>query len=246
MSRPGGVLIVGLGGLGTPAAQILAASGVARLGLVDSDSVELSNLPRQPLYGEADLGRVKVETARERLIGAYPGLEVEAQAIRLDAGFIKGAGRAFWPRLIERYDVVIDGTDNLESKLLLNQGALDYGIPLVHAGVLGHDGQLFTILPERTACLRCLFPELPPDDELPSCQEAGVLGPVVGAIGLAAAREALAVLQGRTPPLAGRLAILDGARLRWRQVELRPNRRCPSCHASGAQATGTQACVSDE
>ena len=107
--------------------------------------------------------------------------------------------------------------------------ALGLGVPLVHAGVLGLDGQLMTIVPHQTACLRCLFVELPPEDEIPSCQQAGILGPVVGAVGLAAAREAHAIIEGRSAPLANHLAILDGAALRWRQIELRRNPRCPAC-----------------
>jgi molybdopterin/thiamine biosynthesis adenylyltransferase len=106
-------------------------------------------------------------------------------------------------------------------------------VPLVHAGAVGLDGQLFSILPQRSACLRCLFPELPREDELLTCQQAGILGPVVGLIGLAAAREAAAIVAGRPPALANRLAILDGARLRWRTIGLRPSPRCPACDAAG-------------
>jgi molybdopterin/thiamine biosynthesis adenylyltransferase len=213
-----------LGGIGAPAAALLARAGVGRLTLVDPDTVELSNLPRQPLYGTADLGEPKVEAAVRRLRAHHPAIALTPHAERLDAASAR--------RVLSDCDVILDGTDNLASKVLLNQAALDLGVPLVHAGAIGLEGQLVTILPHRTACLRCLFVELPDEDDLPSCQQAGILGPVVGAIGLAAAREALAVLEGRDPPLADRLAVLDAARLRWRVVELRPNPRCPACHAA--------------
>ncbi len=219
-----GAAIVGVGGLGAPAAAALALCGAARLTLIDADRVELSNLPRQPLFGTSDVGRAKVEVAARRLRAAHPGLDVAVRAERLDA--------ASGHRLLEGHAVVLDGTDSLESKVLLNRLALDLDVPLVHAGAIGLEGQLLSILPHRTACLRCLFVDLPDPDELPSCQQAGVLGPVVGAVGMAAAREALAVLRGRRPPLADRLAIFDGRRLLWRQVELRPNPRCPVCRAA--------------
>jgi adenylyltransferase/sulfurtransferase len=215
------VAIVGVGGLGAPAAAVLAASG-ASLALFDYDRVELSNLPRQPLFGVRDVGRPKVEVAAERIRATFPSARVEARSCRVD----EDSARA----VLEGMDVIVDATDGLPAKALLNQVALDLGTPLVHAGVLGLDGQLFTVLPRRSACLRCLFHELPAEDDLPTCQQAGVLGPVVGAVGIAAAREALDVALGNPPRLADRLAILDGYRLRWREVGLR---RDPACHACG-------------
>jgi len=220
----GGAVIVGVGGLGAPAAAALAATGVARLGLLDPDVVELSNLPRQPLYGEQDVGRAKVDVAAARLRAAFPDLVVEATHARVESGSAR--------QLLDGYDVILDGTDGLPSKVLLNEAALELGVPLVHAGAVGFDGQLFTILPNHSACLRCLFPELPREDELPTCQQSGILAPVVGLIGLAAAGEAAAIVAGRAPQLANRLAILDAARLRWRTLALRPSTRCPACGAA--------------
>jgi adenylyltransferase/sulfurtransferase len=136
--------------------------------------------------------------------------------------------------------VEIDGTDGLATKDLLNRAAVELGLPLVHAGAVGLDGQLMSILPRETACLRCLFVELPSEDDLPTCQQAGVLGPAVGAIGFAAAREALAILAGREPPLAGRLAIFDGERLRWRALEVARNPRCPVCSRDPLVTTGSE------
>lgn len=216
--------IVGVGGLGAPAAAALAAMGARRLTLVDPDVVELSNLPRQPLYGTGDVGTVKVDAAAARLRAAFPDVALELRRERLEP---ETAGR-----LLDGHAVVVDGTDSLASKVALNDAALASGTPLVHAGAVGLDGQLLTILPGRSTCLRCLFPELPGEDDLPTCQQAGILGPVVGAVGFAAAVEASRLLRGLDPALADRLAILDGARLRWRCVELRPNPSCPACDAA--------------
>lgn len=214
------VAVVGLGGLGAPAAAALAETGAA-LSLFDPDRVELSNLPRQPLYDRADVGRPKATRAGERLGLRLPGLSVRTHPIAIDRD--NGIG------LLREHRVIIDATDGLETKVLLNKLALELACPLVHAGAVGLDGQLMTIRPYETACLRCLFVELPSEDELPTCQQAGILGPVVGAVGLAAAREALALLHGRHAPLENRLAIFDGAKMSWRRVELRRNVRCPAC-----------------
>jgi len=219
-----GVAIVGVGGLGAPAAAALAASGPAALTLIDDDLVELSNLPRQPLFDVTDVGTPKVEAAARRLRALRPGMHVATIRARVDSS--NGA------QMIAGHAVIIDGTDGLPSKSMLNDAALTLGIPLVHAGAVGLDGQLFTILPGRSACLRCLFPELPGEDDMPTCQQSGILGPVVGAIGFAAAAEARRILSGEAPELANRLAILDGVRVRWRTVAVRPNPRCPACDAA--------------
>lgn len=219
-----GAVIVGVGGLGAPAAAALVAAGVAALTLVDDDVVETSNLPRQPLYTVDDVGTPKVEAAARRLQAAHPELHVTTVRARVEAGNAR--------EILAGHAVILDGTDGLPSKAMLNDTALALDVPLVHAGAVGLDGQLFTILPGRTACLRCLFPELPGEDDLPTCQQSGILGPVVGAIGLAAAAEAARIVDGEPPELANRLAILDGARVRWRVVALRPNPRCPACDAA--------------
>lgn len=214
------VAIVGVGGIGAPAAAALARASVS-LTLIDPDVVEPSNLPRQPLYSRNDVGRSKVEVAAERIARTRPGLAVVPRVGRVEV--------ASATTLLAGHKVVIDGTDGLATKDLLNRVAIELDLPLVHAGAIGLDGQLMTILPRRTACLRCLFVELPGEDDLPTCQQAGVLGPAVGSIGFAAAREALAVVRGEPPPLAGRLAILDGERMRWRALEVSRNPRCPCC-----------------
>lgn len=212
--------VVGVGGLGAPAAVALAQVGAA-LSLIDPDRVELSNLPRQPAYGHGDIGEEKVEAAARRLRACHDGLDVRTH--------VAAVTRQNGTRLLSGHDVIIDATDGMDVKALLNEIAVELNTPLVHAGVLGLDGQLMTIAPHRSACLRCLFVELPAEEETPSCQQAGILGPVVGAVGLAAAREAHAVLGGARPALQDRLAILDGGALRWRHIALRMNPECPVC-----------------
>ena len=250
MSR--GIAIVGVGGLGAPAAVALAAAGLDRLTLVDPDVVESSNLPRQPLFGDRDLGRPKVEAASERLCRERPGLRIESVVARVDP--------ASAVALLSGHAAILDGTDGLESKVLLNEVAVETGIPLVHAGAVGLEGQLFSILPGSSACLRCLFVELPDPDDMPTCQQSGILGPVVGAVGLAAAKIAWlrkparvivvdllayrlakaravacaetidASLEAPIPArLADRLAIFSGRDLLWRTIELRRHPRCPAC-----------------
>jgi len=199
----GRVLVIGVGGLGAPAATALAAAGVGMLGLVDPDVVEVSNLHRQPLYTGADVGRPKVEVATERLRGLAPALR----------GF----------------DVVLDGTDTIAAKFVVSDAAVAAGVPLVHAGVLGFRAQLLTVLPGRSACYRCVFEEAPPPGDVPSCQEAGVLGPVAALAGALQAAEAIRLLAGEPPAWANALLALDTQAGRWRTVPVAPNPRCPAC-----------------
>ena len=174
MSR--GIAIVGVGGLGAPAAVALAAAGLDRLTLVDPDVVESSNLPRQPLFGDRDLGRPKVEAASERLCRERPGLRIESVVARVDP--------ASAVALLSGHAAILDGTDGLESKVLLNEVAVETGIPLVHAGAVGLEGQLFSILPGSSACLRCLFVELPdPDDMRSASPPPGRLSRCTGGCG---------------------------------------------------------------
>lgn len=215
--------VVGCGGLGTPAVALLGriAPPETRFTLIDDDCVDLSNLPRQPLYGTADIGHPKAEAAAKRMRDADSRRDVRAHRARLT--------RENAAELLADAEILLDGTDSLKTKLLLNELAIERRTPLVHAGVLGLDGQLTTILPGETACLRCLFAEVPEEEDLPTCQQAGVLGPVVGAVGLAIAREASFLLRGERPPCAGRFSILDGASLRWRALEMRHRTECPVC-----------------
>lgn len=222
------MLVVGLGALGIPAAWALAAAGVGRLTLVDPDRVELSNLHRQWLYPTAALGAPKAELAAARLRAAFPRTAVEARVEAVTATTL--------PALFGAADVVLDATDGVDTKFLLNDGAVAARRAFSHAGVLGLLGQALTVLPGRSACLRCLFPEPPAADDLPTCQSAGVLGAVAGVVAAVQAGEALAVLAGRTPALAGALLSYDARHERWRQVRVARNPRCPTCAALPAAA----------
>ena len=225
--RAARVLIVGVGGLGAPAAETLAAAGVGTLGLVDPDRVEPSNLHRQSLYGSADVGHPKVEVTAERLQAAHPWLRTETWRLRF------GPEHA---ALVGGFDVVLDGTDTIAAKFTVNDAAVAAGVPLVHAGVLGFRAQLVTVLPGASACYRCLFEEPPPPGDVPSCEEAGVLGPTAALAAALQAAEALRVLSGR-PALAGRLLSIDLLAGRHRLVPIEPNPRCPAC------ATAPTACA---
>ena len=233
-SQPGGrlaerrlagsrVLVVGAGALGSPAAAHLATAGVGTIGIVDPDRVELSNLHRQLLHGTADLGRPKVASARERLQRHVPELTVEAIQARV--------GTANAAPLFARYDFIIDCTDGFPAKFLINDAALQVGTPFSHAGVQGFLGQTLTVLPGRSACYRCVFTAPPPDGAVPSCREAGVLGPVAAIIGTIQATQAVAYLLGSPSLLVDRLLTYDALRTRWRQVRLARNPSCPACAA---------------
>lgn len=215
------VLIVGVGGLGAPAALRLAAAGVGTLGLIDSDAVELSNLHRQIIYRTIDIGRPKVAAAAARLQAVYPRVNVEPMAQRLTADNVATIFGAF--------DFVIDATDGIDSKYLVNDAAVLCGVPFSHAGVLAFQGQLLTVVPRHSACLRCVFPMPPAPDEMPTCQEAGILGSVAGTIGTLQATEALKFLLGVGPYLTDRLLTYDALAARWRTIVLARRSNCPLC-----------------
>ncbi|HZP42022.1 MAG TPA: HesA/MoeB/ThiF family protein [Candidatus Binatia bacterium] len=217
------ILVVGVGGLGSPAAAALAAAGVGTLGLVDPDAVEVSNLPRQPLYETADVGRPKVAAAAARLAALAPGIAVEPHARRF------GAGDA---ALAARFEVVLDGTDTIAAKFAVNDACVAAGVPLVHAGVLGLRAQVMTVLPGRSACYRCVFEEAPPPGDVPSCDEAGVLGPTVAFAAALQAAEAIRLATGSEPLFADRLLAIDLGAGRHRRVPLARNPRCQSCRAA--------------
>jgi adenylyltransferase/sulfurtransferase len=223
-------LVVGVGGLGAPAAAALARAGVGTLGLIDPDVVELSNLHRQPLYDASDIGRPKVEVAALRLRSLAPGLRVECWRRRFEAGTAHPVGG---------FDVVLDGTDTVAAKFEVNDAAVAAGVPLVHAGVLGLRAQVMTVLPGASACYRCVFEEPPPAGEVLACEEAGVLGPVPALAGALVAAEALRLLTGAPPRFAGRLLVIDVRAGRWRTVVLTPSLRCSACAAaSGVHPLG--------
>jgi molybdopterin-synthase adenylyltransferase len=226
------ILIVGAGGLGVPAALALARAGIRRLTLIDPDPVELSNLARQVIYRESDIGAPKAEAAARRLASAYPMLRVEPLAFALDS---ENAAR-----LIAAHDFVIDATDDPAAKFLINDVCIAAPRPFVYGGVLGMSGQAMTVLPRRSACLRCLFEEPPGAGEIASCREAGIIGPVAGAIGTVQAGEALASARGEHPRLAGTILTYDGAGTpRIRLTEVAARRGCACGAAEAARGDGT-------
>jgi len=204
-----------------PAAGALARGKAGRIGLVDPDPVELSNLPRQVIYGTTSLGRLKVAAAAARLLDDHPELVVETYPVALDATNAV--------ELIARYDFTIDATDDPATKFLINDTCVALGRPFVYAGVLGMTGQAMTVLPGRTACLRCLFEEPPGPGETASCREAGIVGPIAAVIGEIEAAEALRWLGGGVPELAGKILTYDGTasgRIRVLKVSARAGCAC--------------------
>lgn len=227
-------MIIGAGGLGAPAAWALARAGTARISLVDPDPVDLSNLARQVIYRIEDLGTPKVEAAANRLRIAFPSAEIEARAIAFDAN--NG------PILATAHDFMIDATDDPSVKFLINDIACAVDRPFVYGGVLGMSGQAMTVLPGRSACLRCLFEAPPEPGEIASCRDAGIIGPAAGAIGEIQAVEALAYIRGETPTLAGRILTYDAtisARFRLTAVAAREKCACGAARRAKSAAAET-------
>ena len=220
------VLVIGAGGLGSPAALYLAAAGVGRIGIIDREVVEPSNLHRQILHATTDLGRPKTESAGARLRALNPDVRVDAMQESLNAVNVR--------QLLVPYDVILDGSDNVPTRYLVNDACVLLGKPLVHGGVVHFGGQVLTILPKRTACFRCVFPEPPQPGAIPSCQEAGVLGAAAGVLGSLMAHEALKMLLDIGQPLADRLLVFEGTASRWREVDVR---RDPACAVCGEHPT---------
>lgn len=219
--RSGRALVVGVGALGCAAAATLVRGGVGTIGLADPDSVEISNLHRQLLHTLADLGRTKVESAARKLATEESGPVVCAHPIAVDDESL--------PTLFPLYDFVIDATDDPETKFRLGDGALRHDRPLSHAGAVGLEGQTFTILPRRSACLRCVFPEPPDPEDRISCREAGILGPIASILGTLQGHEAIRHLSGEGALLADRLVSFDARSLRMREVSLARDPDCAAC-----------------
>jgi adenylyltransferase/sulfurtransferase len=216
------VLVIGAGGLGSPAAMYLAAAGVGSLGLVDFDKVELSNLQRQLLHDTDDVGRPKVESARDRLNQLNPNVEVVAHETLLTSE------NAF--DILGGYDVVVDGTDNFPVRYLVNDATQMLGKPLVYGSIYQWEGQASVFMPGSDApCYRCLFPEPPPPGTVPSCAEGGVFGVLPGIIGSVQAVEAIKLVLGVGEPLVGKLLIYDALSNEFTTVKLRWDPDCPVC-----------------
>jgi adenylyltransferase/sulfurtransferase len=215
------VLLIGVGGLGCPAAQYLAAAGVGTLGLVDDDGVSASNLQRQILYSTGDVGRPKVEVARERLQALNPDVRIQTHPGRLDASNAL--------EIFADYDVIVDGTDNFPTRYLANDACVLLGRPNVHGSIFRFEGQASVFDVSRGPCYRCLYPEPPPPGAVPSCAEGGVLGILPGTIGLVQATETLKLATKLGEPLVGRLLHYDALEMAWREFRMRKDPDCPIC-----------------
>lgn len=216
------VAIIGVGGLGSPVALYLAAAGVGRIGLFDDQRVDLSNLNRQVLFAEADVGQAKVLAAAARLQAIDDSIELEPSELSVRASNVAG--------IFDRYQLVVDGTDAFETKFLLNDAAVLRRKPLVHGAVLQWGGQVLTVLPGG-ACLRCLFRDPPDPDAVQTCEEAGIIGAATGVVGSVQAEEALKLLIGVGTPLSGRIFQHDGLRGETRITTFPRDPRCPVCSA---------------
>jgi molybdopterin/thiamine biosynthesis adenylyltransferase/rhodanese-related sulfurtransferase len=214
-------LVVGAGGLGSPVAMYLAAAGVGQLGLVDFDDVDITNLHRQLLHGTSDVGRPKLESARDRLLDINPNVHVELHDARLTS--VNAL------EIMGDYDVVIDGTDNFATRYLTNDASVILGIPNVYGSVYRFEGQVSVFATETGPCYRCLFPEPPAPGVVPSCAEGGVFGVLPGLVGTAQANEALKLLMGIGEPLVGRLMMIDALSGAVRTITIRKDPQCPAC-----------------
>lgn len=219
--RASSVLIVGAGGLGSPAALYLAAAGVGRLGLVDHDRVELSNLQRQVLYDTDAVGTPKLASARARLTGLNPDVAVETFETRMDSS------NAF--EILEGWDFVIDGSDNFPTRYLVNDACVMLGTPFAYGAILRFEGQASVFGAPDGPCYRCLFRDPPPPGLVPNCAEAGVLGVLPGIVGSIQANEAIKWLTGIGETLAGRLLLIDALRMEFRSLDIAPDPECAVC-----------------
>src|SRR5213082_2686029 len=219
--KAGSVLIIGAGGLGSPVGLYLAAAGVGRIGLVDFDDVDASNLHRQVLYGTSDLGRPKVEAAQARLLDLNSDIIIDTHHAALTSDNAPG--------IIEKYDVIVDGTDNFATRYLVNDACVLLGKPNVYGSIFRFEGQASVFSAAGGPCYRCLYPEPTPPGLVPSCAEGGVLGVLPGIIGSIQAMETIKLILGVGEPLIGRLVLFDALKLQFREVKLRKNPDCPVC-----------------
>ncbi len=223
------ILLIGAGGLGSPLAMYLAAAGIGRIGLVDYDVVDYTNLQRQIIHGTSDVGRPKLESARERILDINPHVRVDSYQEPLTS--------ANALRILAPYDVIIDGTDNFPTRYLTNDACVLLGKPNVYGSIFRFEGQASVFYAEEGPCYRCLFPEPPPPGLVPSCAEGGVLGVLPGTIGAIQATEAIKLIIGQGESLVGRLLLYDALGMSFDEVRLRKNPSCPVC---GPEATITE------
>ncbi len=215
------VLLIGAGGLGSPLGLYLAAAGVGKIGIVDFDVVDHSNLQRQVLHGTRDIGRSKLESAKDRIHDVNPNIEVETHQLRLTSENAM--------EVIEPYDIVVDGTDNFPTRYLTNDACVLLGKPNVYGSIFRFEGQVSVFDAKNGPCYRCLFREPPPPGMVPSCAEGGVLGVLPGIIGTLQALETIKLIIGEGEPLIGRLLLFDALDMQWRTLKLRKDPNCPVC-----------------
>ena len=215
------VFLVGAGGLGSPAAFYLAAAGIGKIGISDNDVVDFSNLQRQILHSTKDVGRLKIQSAKETLEDLNPDIEVIPYKERLNSENIID--------IIKDYDVILDGSDNFPTRYLVNDACVMLGKPLSHGSIFRFDGQATTILPGKGPCYRCLYETPPPPDLVPSCQEAGVLGIIAGIIGVVQATEVIKLQLGKGNLLNGKLLIYDSLDMDFKKLKIQRNPACPIC-----------------
>ena len=222
------VLIIGAGGLGSPVAIYLALAGIGTLGIVDYDVVDVTNLQRQILHHDADIGRSKVESARETLLAYNPDLEVVTYEEPITSENAM--------EMMSDFDVIVSGADNFAARYLINDAAFLSGKPLVDGSILMFEGRATTYVPGK-GCYRCVFPDPPPPGEVPNCSEAGVLGMLPGMVGSIQAAETVKVILGTGEPLVGRLLLIDALDMDFREVKVRQDPNCPLC---GEEPTVTE------
>ena len=215
------VLCVGTGGLGSPISLYLSAAGVGTIGLVDFDVVDDSNLQRQIVHSTADIGRPKIESARDTLLGINPYLNVELHGDGITRGNVR--------EIVAQYDIVVDGTDNFPTRYLVNDACVLEGKPLVYASIFQFDGQATVFNHKQGPCYRCLYPEPPPPGLVPSCAEGGVLGVLPGVIGILQATEAVKIILDAGKSLSGRLLLYDALDMKFREMKLHKDPACPAC-----------------
>jgi adenylyltransferase/sulfurtransferase len=215
------ILLIGAGGLGSPLGLYLAAAGIGRIGLVDFDVVDFSNLQRQVLHGTPDVGRPKLQSARDRLQAINPEVQIDLYETRLTPANALA--------ILQPYDIIIDGTDNFPTRYLVNDACVLLKKPNVYGSIFRFDGQASVFYPPQGPCYRCLYPEPPPPGEVPSCAEGGVLGILPGLIGCIQATEAVKLILGKGEPLIGRLLLYDALQMSFQEFKVRRNPRCPLC-----------------
>jgi sulfur-carrier protein adenylyltransferase/sulfurtransferase len=219
--KAGSVLCVGAGGLGSPAAMYLAAAGVGRIGIIDFDVVDYSNLQRQIIHGTSSIGKTKLESAKARLVDINPHIQIDTYETALSS---ENALELFAP-----YDVILDGTDNFPTRYLTNDACVLLGKPNAYGSIFRFEGQASVFAAKDGPCYRCLYPEPPPPGLVPSCAEGGVLGVLPGVIGVVQATEAIKLITGIGEPLVGRFMIYDALRMKFRELKLRKDPDCPVC-----------------